>query len=411
MANHSEPGIDVEEISEMAEPIVGVGTTTVAFIGGAPQGPVLEPTLVTDWDLFFEEFGGLDYTANGFYLGHAVALFFKNGGERAYIVRVTGDTKAAYVTKGVPGGIPYRNGLACLEGLDDINMVTMPDGTNADDQKALIEHCEKMRDRFAIIDSPPDPREVGDAHDVRLLRQKLISKKGFAAIYYPWISVQDPKTKRMRVVPPSGAVAGIFVRTDMQKGVYKAPTNELVMEAIDTEVAVDQADQNELGRIGVNVIRKFTGRGILVWGSRTTSDDSMWKNINVRRTVIYLERSISKGIEWVVFEPHDEITWTEIKQSAVEFLTTSWKNGMLLGAKPEEAFFVRCDRTTMTQADIEGEKLIVEVGVALTRPSEFIVFNVVHEMERVGPRKLVDRTLDAPKKKKHYYSAKMMTKE
>jgi phage tail sheath protein FI len=268
-----------------------------------------------------------------------------------------------------------------------------------------------MRDRFAIIDSPPDPREVGDAHDVRLLRQKLISKKGFAAIYYPWISVQDPKTKRMRVVPPSGAVAGIFVRTDMQKGVYKAPTNELVMEAIDTEVAVDQADQNELGRIGVNVIRKFTGRGILVWGSRTTSDDSMWKNINVRRTVIYLERSISKGIEWVVFEPHDEITWTEIKQSAVEFLTTSWKNGMLLGAKPEEAFFVRCDRTTMTQADIEGEKLIVEVGVALTRPSEFIVFNVVHEMERVGPRKLVDRTLDAPKKKKHYYSAKMMTKE
>jgi phage tail sheath protein FI len=137
----------------------------------------------------------------------------------------------------------------------------------------------------------------------------------------------------------------------------------------------------------------------------------MWKNINVRRTVIYLERSISKGTEGVVFEPHDEITWTEIKQSAVEFLTTSWKNGMLLGAKPEEAFFVRCDRTTMTQADIEGEKLIVEVGVALTRPSEFIVFNVVHEMERVGPRKLVDRTLDAPKKKKHYYSAKMMTKE
>jgi uncharacterized protein len=289
--------------------------------------------------------------------------------------------------------------------------VAMPDGTNVDDQKALIEHCEKMRYRFAIVDSPKDPRNVGDAHDIRLQRQKLVSTKGYAAIYYPWIQVQDPKTKRIRIVPPSGAVAGIYARSDVERGVHKAPTNEMVKEVVDTEVSVDQADQNDLNRIGVNVIRKFTGRGILVWGSRTTSDDSLWKYINVRRTTIYLEQSIDKGTEWVTFEPHDEITWTMVKQAVQEFLVREWKDGVLLGKKQEEAFFVRCDRTTMTQADIDNEKLIIEVGVALMRPEEFTIFHVVQQMEKVGPRKLVDETLDAPKRKKHYYMSRTLPKE
>jgi phage tail sheath protein FI len=287
----------------------------------------------------------------------------------------------------------------------------MPDGNNVLDQKALIDHCEHMRYRFAIIDSPANPREVGDAHDIKLQSVKLVSAKGYAAIYYPWLQIQDPRTKRIRIVPPSGAVAGIYARSDLQKGVQNAPTNELVIGALETEVAVDQADQQELARIGVNVIRKFTGRGILVWGSRTTSSDSIWKYVHIRRTVIYLEQSITKGTEWVIFEPHDEPTWEEAKRSVVEFLTTSWKNGMLLGSKPQEAFIVRCDRTTMTQADIDGERLIIEVGVALTRPSEFVIFHIVQQMERVGPRKLVDKTLDGTKKKKHYYMARTMPNE
>ncbi len=176
-------------------------------------------------------------------------------------------------------------------------------------------------------------------------------------------------------------------------------------------MAVDQADQNDLNRIGVNVIRKFTGRGMLIWGARTTSSDSIWKYVHIRRTIMYLEQSISKGTEWVVFEPHDEITWAETKKSVVEFLAKSLQDGLLLGSKPEEAFIVRCDRTTMTQADIDNEKLIIEVGVALTRPSEFVIFHIAQRMERVGPRKLVDKTLDGTKKKKHYYMARTMPQE
>ncbi|HEY3419073.1 MAG TPA: phage tail sheath subtilisin-like domain-containing protein [Methanomassiliicoccales archaeon] len=406
MSDFEAPGVYVEETSLMADPIEGAESSTAAFIGKAVKGPTLEPVLVTSWDQFEGTFGGLDYSKSGPYLAMAVDLFFKNQGQRAYVVRIEG-------TVGSTGRneTAYRTGLLCLESLDDVNLVAMPEATDILDQQALIEHCERMRYRFAIIDSPSDPREVGDAHDVRLQKEKLVSTKGYAAIYHPWIQVQDPITKRIRIVPPSGAVAGIYVRTDIQRGVHKPPANELVIGALDTEVSVDQADMNELNRIGINVIRKFTGRGLLVWGSRTTSSDSIWKYVQVRRTINYLEKSIAKGTEWVVFEPHDEITWSEAKRSVVEFLTRSWKDGMLLGTRPEEAFIVRCDRSTMTQADIDKERMIIEVGVALMRPSEFIIFRVCQSMERVGPRKLVDKTLDATKKKKHYYMARTMSKE
>ena len=401
MTNESD--IMVEEITQNA-PIEGVCTTIVAFIGGSVKGPVLDPTYVTNWEAFEEIFGGLDFSSKGFYLAHAVDLFFKNGGRKAYIVRATAETTPS-------PGISYASGLPCIEAVEDISIVAMPDGTNVIDQIALVRHCEKTLYRFAIIDSAPDPRNVGDANDVKLQRQKLISDKGYAAIYYPWIQVQDPRTKRIRIIPPSGAVAGVFTRNDIEKGVHKAPTNVPVIGALDTEVSVDQPDQNGLNRIGVNVIRRFTGRGLLVWGAWTTSSDSIWKNVMVRRAAIYFEQSIANGTEWAAFEPHDEVTWGAVKQSVVEFLNRSWKDGMLQGAKPEEAYFVRCDRTTMTLADIENERLVIEIGVALTRPSEFIVLKVMQDMERMGPRKLVDKTLDAPKKKKHYYTARMMTKE
>jgi uncharacterized protein len=408
MSNIDGPGDYVEETSLMAEPIEGVETGTVAFIGGAQQGPILEPTMVTSWEQFEEKFGGLDFSSKGYYLAHAIQLFFLNQGRRAYVVRVTGESAREDSGR---VEVAYRTGLACLEGLEDVNLLAMPDTKDILDQQELIRHCEKMNYRFAIVDSPQDPRNVGDSHDVRLQKQKLVSPKGFAAIYYPWLQVQDPRTKRIRVVPPCGAVAGIYARSDLQKGVQNAPTNELVLGAVETEVAVDQADQNDLNRIGVNVIRKFTGRGMLIWGARTTSSDSIWKYVHIRRTIMFLEQSISKGTEWVVFEPHDEITWVETKKSVMEFLAKSLQNGLLLGSKPEEAFIVRCDRTTMTQADIDNEKLIIEVGVALTRPSEFVIFHIAHQMERVGPRKLVDKTLDGTKKKKHYYMARTMPQE
>ncbi len=408
MSDSEVPGTYVEETSLTAEPIEALGTGTVAFIGGSVKGPILQPTLVTDWDQFEGIFGGADFSKKGFCLGHAVHLFFLNQGQAAYIVRVA---EESHLESSGRNSVAYRTGLPCLESIDEVNLVAMPDAIDILDQQELVRHCEKLRYRFAILDSPPDPEMPGDAHDVILRRDKMESVKGYAAIYCPWIQVQDAETKQTRMVPPCGAVAGVYSRTDSQKGVHKAPANEPVIGAVDTEVAMDQREMNDLNRLGVNVIRKFTGRGLLVWGSRTTSNDPIWKYVQVRRTVNHLERSISKGTEWAVFEPHDEITWSEVKRSVDEFLTRSWKDGMLLGTRPEEAFIVRCDRTTMTQADIANEKLIIEVGVALIRPSELMIFRVSHDMERVGPRKLVDKTLDAPKKKKHYYMARTMPKD
>jgi hypothetical protein len=405
MKNNTAPGTCEEDIPAAAEPIEGVGTSTVAFIGGALDGPILEPTLVTTWDQFVKKFGGLDQSSKGCYLGYAVSSFFANQGQRAYIVRVKEVPSAEQVSRGGRPEIAYRNGLPCLEALEDVDLVAIPEATDMLDQQALVEHCEKMRNRFAIIDSAPEPNKVGDSHDVKLQISKIESFKGYAALYYPWIQVQDPDTKRILVIPPSGAVAGIFARNDMQKGVYKAPTNEVVIGVLDTEVSVDQTEMNEFNRLGVNVIRKFTGRGIVVWGARTTSGDPIWKYVSIRRTMIYLEQSIAKGTEWVTFEPNDEITWTIIKRSIQDFLTTSWTEGMLSGTIPEQAFFVRCDRTTMTQADIDNGKLIAEVGVALTRPSEFQIVHIVHDMEKVGPRNLSEEKCDTPKKyvKKHWY--------
>ncbi len=293
MVNYTAPGTHTEDNSAIAEPIEGVGTSTVAFVGGALDGPVLEPILVTTWDQFRKRFGGMDQSNKGYYLGYAVYSFFANQGQRAYIVRVAADPTADRAGDAGRTDVAYRKGLACLEALDDVDIVAMPDGTTILDQQALIEHCEKMRYRFAIIDSAPDPKEGGDVHDVRLQISKLDSTKGYAALYYPWIQVQDPDTKIIRVVPPSGAVAGIYARTDVQKGVNRAPANEAVIGSLGTEVSVDQADMNELNRLGVNVIRKFAGRGILVWGARTTSSDPIWKYVSVIRTMI-LSRTIDR---------------------------------------------------------------------------------------------------------------------
>lgn len=281
-----------------------------------------------------------------------------------------------------------RTGIIALEPVDEVNILCVPDimmsfgggkgSLSPDDvelvQLAMISHCEKMKDRFAILDS----LRGYTVQEIQAWRKDNLDSK-YAALYYPWIKVRDPigaENGNTRLVPPSGYMAGIYARSDTERGVHKAPANEVVRDVIELERKITRGEQEILNPDGIDCIRAFPGRGIRVWGARTISSDALWKYINVRRLFLFLEESIEEDTQWVVFEPNDEKLWKGVIRSVTGFLTRVWKDRALMGTKAEEAFFVKCDRTTMTQDDIENGRLIILIGVAPVRPAEFVIFRI-----------------------------------
>ncbi len=264
-----------------------------------------------------------------------------------------------------------RTGLAALL-LDPYREVSLVYAPNADDDVVakVISHCENQHFRFAVIDAASGLGNAGNIDP----RSQNDSK--YAAYYYPWISISDPQTGAKKRIPPGGAVLGIYARTDGERGVFKAPANEIVRGALQLEYNVDERTQELLNPRGVNVIRQFPGRGIRVWGARTLSSDSLWKYVSVRRLFIFLEASIYEGTQWVVFEPNDERLWSRVKDTIRLFLRTQYRLGALMGATEAEAFHITCDRSTMTQDDILNGRLICEIGIAPVRPAEFVVFKI-----------------------------------
>ncbi len=285
---------------------------------------------------------------------------------------------------GGPKPADYKTALDSLLALEDIAMVAAPDSQGFQDDalaKAvnghLITHAEARRAyRIAVLDTPAGLDIAG----VRDLKGKLDSK--YAAIYYPWITISnplaggDPRQPAMVDVPPSGAVCGIYARNDINRGVWKAPANETVSGALGLQRDVRFGEQEVLNPLGVNCIRALPNRGIRVWGARTLSSDPEWKYVNIRRYFLYLENSIDRGTQWAVFEPNGEALWANVRNTAYDFLYNEWISGALLGTKPEEAFFVRCDRSTMTQNDLDNGRLICLIGVAAVKPAEFVIFRI-----------------------------------
>jgi uncharacterized protein len=237
-------------------------------------------------------------------------------------------------------------------------------------QSALINHCETLRYRFAILD-PPDNLGI---EDIMAFRSPFDTK--FAALYYPWVEVLDPSTVQSVDVPPSGHVAGIYAQTDNTRGVWKAPANVEIAQITQISQDVNKREQELLNPIGINALRFFPDRGNRVWGARTLSSDSSWKYINVKRLFIYVEASIDAGTQWVVFEPNDATLWARVRQTITDFLTTTWLAGALQGTTADQAFFVKCDMTTMTQDDIDNGRLICVIGIAPVKPAEFVIFRI-----------------------------------
>ncbi len=286
-------------------------------------------------------------------------------------------------TPAVAGARSCEEALALLEGVEDVSILAAP-GHSAfakanfqTIQDLVIGHCEKMKYRIAVLDTP-EGQTIREAQDVR---SRLDSTR--AALYYPWIVVANPAARpgddripKEIALPPSGFVCGIYARTDIQRGVWKAPANEVVLGALRFERDITRGEQEVLNPQGVNCLRFFYGRGNRVWGARTASSDPEWKYVNVRRYFNYLEHSIDRSTQWAVFEPNGEALWANIRETVSAFLYNEWRSGALLGGKPEEAFFVRCDRSTMTQNDLDNGRLICLIGVAPLKPAEFVIFRI-----------------------------------
>jgi len=236
--------------------------------------------------------------------------------------------------------------------------------------KELIEHCELQRFRFAVIDCAPDTEPD------QLIPRSQIQDTQYAGLYAPWIFISDPLSGARQRVPPGGHVLGVYARSDTERGVFKAPANEIVRGALDVRYDVDDGRQAVMNPAGVNAIRKFPGRGIRVWGARTLSSNGLWKYVSVRRLFIFLEHSIYEGTQWVVFEPNDDRLWARVIDTIRLFLRGQWRNGALFGRTEQEAFFITCDRTTMSQDDILNGRLICEIGIAPVRPAEFVIFRI-----------------------------------
>lgn len=480
MPEYHSPGIPIQEAQRGDQPIEGVVTSTVGFLGIAERGPIV-PTPLSSFTEYRGTFGS--YVVDGTqdrYLAYAIEGYFQNGGRRCYVQRLVGKDAAAagamidaklnvlalgpgqwgnriaveiapadidtfrltlrYWAPGTPpsdeptvreeydhlstdeasadfykkrvnsvsklvtvekgeigrrprnvtglwlsggsdgqafAGADFKTALDLFETVEDIAILCCPEEHGMPGITGLLlDQCERRKNRFAILQAP---LAVDD-----LMGHRPPRDSSYGAYYLPWLRIRHPETGAEKLIPPGGHIAGIYARTDRERGVHKAPANEAVQGVLKDRfdparglaVLITSAQQEELNSRGIDVLQYFPGRGILLWGGRTMASDPAWKYVNVRRLLIFIEASLQKGTQWVVFEPNDEPLWAKVRRMVTDFLTRLWRGGMLQGQKTEEAFFVRCDRTTMTQADLDQGRLIMIIGIAPIRPAEFIIIRI-----------------------------------
>lgn len=418
-ATYSSPGVYVEEVPPISRPIAGVSTSTPGFIGVVPNSislPFLKAGAVkwithpltaedgvayrisswADYVRLFGDFVGTDYVAtaekaakearaaakakataevNGNaedveigsdsgsissgqrILAHAVYGFFNNGGTNCYVVRIAADSN-------------IDKAVTALAAFDDISTVSFPGNTTY--HTKLVAHATALQ-RFAILD-------LAQASDVAAITAPDSST--YAGVYFPWLKVFDPaaamtqETNGIVVVPPSGHIAGIYARSDAARGAYKAPANEALLGVPALNGNITKAQQDVLNVAGINAIRQLNG-ALRVWGARTVgTQNGEYRYISTRRYFNYLRQSIDSGTQFVVFEPHTPALWQRVIRTLTDFLTNEWRSGALFGETAKQAFFIKCDAETNPASSREQGQLIVEIGVAIVKPAEFVIFRI-----------------------------------
>lgn len=287
----------------------------------------------------------------------------------------------------------YHKGIDALQKID-VNLLCVPDAApnggsypfhaadTQDIQSYMVAHCEKMKDRFAIIDCTEVAASTTDFSGLAAQRQSLSSSNGYGAFYFPWIAISNPLGSGRIFVPPSGHVGGVYANNDNNFGVFKAPANEAITNALATEVAVTDDMQGPWNDIGINVIRSFPNEGILIWGARTIAppDITAWRFVNVRRLTTFIEKSIQEGTRFAVFEPNNQGLWQQIKRLVTSFLTDQWNEGALFGSTAAQAFRVQVDEAINPPSIRALGQLVVQVTIVPTTPAEFIVFQVIQDI-------------------------------
>ncbi len=303
-------------------------------------------------------------------------------GEGSVMLEGGSDGSLSKVTAGTfignDGGPGKRTGIQAFMENNIVSMMAVPGITTPEVEVSLVGHCENRKDRVAVLDMPKEMSKVKDLIDFRSMFDST-----YAAMYHPWIQVFDQAARKPGLVPPSGAVMGVYSRTDINRGVHKAPANETV-NCTGLAVNYTTAEQDLLNPEGVNLIRALPGQGIRIWGARTASSNSSFKYINVRRLFIFVEQSIKASTNWVVFEPNDVNLWGRVRMTISAFLENLWRSGMLTGGSPAEAFFVDIGTSTMTNDDIMAGRLICNIGIAPSRPAEFVIFRITQHTAEAG---------------------------
>ena len=382
MPQYMSPGVYVEEVPSGTAPIAGVGTSTAGFVGLVPDGatmpkkpdgtqytlaPAGVPQLVTNFTEFTHSFGDVASRVDSdSALGHAIRGFFLNGGTRAWVTRVNSLVPA-------DNKDPIDDALAAMESVDEIALVAAPikppNGVDAVRMKAirekLLDHCERLQDRFAILDSAEEVPAL-TAAAINDLREST-----YGALYFPWIDVSGSGD----FAPPSGHIAGMYGRVDATRGVHKAPANEVIRGVLGLKYRIGKPIQDDLNPHGVNALRLF-GNTIKVWGARTLKPNDEFTYINIRRLFAFLRESIDEGLQWAVFEPNTGDLWAKIVRNVSAFLGNVWSSGALFGTTQDQAFYVKCDEETNPPATRDLGQVITEIGVSVVRPAEFVIFRL-----------------------------------
>lgn len=390
MGLYRTPGVHIESAGERFKPLTEVRMGTCAFLGRTRSGDSHKPVKVDSFDRYCSIFGN-----DGSVTTQAVRGFFENGGSLAYIVNVNpADGRPVTPDDFIGAKGRILRGLRALEPVEDVDLVVAPDlmacyrkeiGFDTIDnlhavQRAMIDHCERLKDRFAILDAPPDL----DLDGIVAYRRQFDTS--YAALYYPWVITRIGEAAAP-AIPPSGHVAGVYARCDSEWGVHRAPANLPISGIVDIDTFVHKRERDLLFDNRINGLHAFPARGMRIWGARTLASDKAFTHINVRRLFIMLRRSIDVFAQWVVFEPNGVALWKTLRRSCEAFLYEQYKKGAIIGGKPEEAFYVKCDEETNPPEGQAAGELVIEIGVAPVKPAEFIVVRIHQWTREATPEK------------------------
>lgn len=372
------PGVYIDESPSGVRTIVGVATSIAAFVGAAQRGPIGQPVHLLSYADLERGFGGLQGDAE---LAYAVSQFFANGGTEAYAVRIATDVNEPADAYGVyVGDRASRQGIYALEAVDLFNLLVLPGVTDPGVLAVAAAYCEERR-AFFIIDSPPlaqSPEAM-----IAVANGTALPKSDHAAVYFPWLWIADPlDSRKLRLTPPSGAVAGLYARTDAHQGVWKAPAGpDATLNGVhELAYALSDGEDGRLNALGVDCLRLFPAFGVVAWGARTLlgaeASASEYKYAPVRRLALHIEESLVRGLRWVVFESNDQTLWAQIRLNVGAFMDILFRAGAFQGESSRDAYFVKCDSETTTQIDIDRGVVNIVVGFAPLKPAEFVVIKL-----------------------------------